>query len=351
MSDILDGIGTASEGSLWSRALEPESGAKAKHPRQPDYCINCGTELVGAYCHACGQQGHLHRTIGAFMHDLLHGALHFEGKLWRTLPMLVLKPGRLTRRYIDGERARFVSPMALFLFTVFLMFAVFQMLGLSTPTQLDAEVIGSNIEASRAEAREDLRDARARIETSPAGSEEWVEAERDRRLAEEALRGLDRAEIFDIRKNPDVSITGVEWLERGLVRKWRENPGLMLYKLQANAYKFSWMLIPISIPFVWLLFAWKRRFKAYDHAIFVTYSLSFVTLLFIALSVLGLAGVPTWICILIGIFVPPIHLYKQLRQAYELSRFSTFWRLLVLSAFIWIIVALFLNTLLLLGGF
>ena len=51
--------------------------------------------------------------------------LHFDGKFWRTLPMLAWRPGELTRRYIDGERARFVSPMALFLFSVFLMFAVF----------------------------------------------------------------------------------------------------------------------------------------------------------------------------------------------------------------------------------
>lgn len=42
---------------------------------------------------------------------------------------MFLHPGRLTRRYIDGERVKFVSPMALFLFTVFLMFAVFAFTG------------------------------------------------------------------------------------------------------------------------------------------------------------------------------------------------------------------------------
>ncbi len=33
----------------------------------------------------------------------------------------------------------------------------------------------------------------------------------------------------------------------------------MIYKLQANGYKFSWLLIPLSLPFVWLTFVWKRR--------------------------------------------------------------------------------------------
>ena len=79
-------------------------------------CLNCGAALTGDYCHACGQHAHVHRTVSAFFHDLMHGVLHFEGKIWRTLPLLVVRPGELTWRYIEGQRARFVSPIALFLF-------------------------------------------------------------------------------------------------------------------------------------------------------------------------------------------------------------------------------------------
>ena len=368
MSDIFDGIGTASEGGLWSRALEPDSGAQSPHPDQPERCLNCGTALTGAYCHACGQKGHLHRTIGAFMHDLLHGALHFEGKFWRTLPMLVLKPGHLTRRYIDGERARFVSPMALFLFTVFLMFAVFQVLGLSTPTNMEAQVQSAQTgfeegyNGDRTEADE------TQVSTGDDAVAQ-IEAERDRLIARIAELDEDdpaRSELEIELEGTEQALsvaqtvqggtssgaefrTGVTWLDDKLVKKWNENPSLMLYKLQANAYKFSWLLIPLSIPFVWLLFAWKRRFKAYDHAIFVTYSLSFVTLLFILISLISMAGLPE--ASLFLLLVPPVHLYKQLRHTYELSRFSAFWRLLVLSAFIWIVIALFLQVLFLLGAF
>ena len=49
--------------------------------------------------------------------------------MWRTLPMLAARHGSLTRRYVHGERARFVSPLALFLFSVFLIFAVFESVG------------------------------------------------------------------------------------------------------------------------------------------------------------------------------------------------------------------------------
>lgn len=74
-----------------------------------------------------------------------------------------------------------------------------------------------------------------------------------------------------------------------LLKKWNANPSLMLYKFEANGYKFSWLLIPFSIPFVWLLVAWRGRFKAYDHAIFVTYSLSFMSLLFITTSLIAVS--------------------------------------------------------------
>ena len=128
MTGLVEAAGTVGEGAVWARAVEPAAG-EAKEGAHSTACLNCGAALVGRYCHECGQSSHVHRTLMSIGHDLLHGVFHLEGKIWRTLPMLVLRPGELTRRYIDGERARFVSPLALFLFTVFLMFASFSALG------------------------------------------------------------------------------------------------------------------------------------------------------------------------------------------------------------------------------
>ena len=118
-----EAIGDAVTGGIIGRAVEPKAGEAADGHTHEANCLNCGAALAGPYCHECGQHAHVHRTLAAFFHDFLHGVLHFEGKIWRTLPLLAWKPGELTRRYIDGQRARFVSPIALFLFCVFLMFA------------------------------------------------------------------------------------------------------------------------------------------------------------------------------------------------------------------------------------
>ena len=105
MSEFGDALGTASEGGLFARAISRATGSgktdESDHFVEGN-CLNCGTELVGSHCHACGQKAHLHRTLSAVGHDLVHGVLHLDGKLWRTLPLLAWRPGDLTRRYIAG---------------------------------------------------------------------------------------------------------------------------------------------------------------------------------------------------------------------------------------------------------
>ncbi|MBY8336538.1 DUF3667 domain-containing protein [Alteriqipengyuania sp. NZ-12B] len=363
MSDIPEAIGTASEGGLFARAISRESGGSSTDADghfAETACLNCGTELVGPHCHTCGQAAHLHRTLSAVGHDLVHGVLHLDGKLWRTLPLLAWRPGDLTRRYIAGERADFVSPMAMFLFTVFLMFAVFQAVGFTTPTDIavpDMKQIGSVLEKEQA----DLKGKRADLLTRLEATKDEAEASKIRSAIDKVDQDIASIETGrsaiegdkDGKSNLNITIgnpAGSEFLEH-LNEKWRKNPGLMLYKLQSNSYKFSWLLIPLSLPFVWLLFAWRREFKAYDHAVFVTYSLSFMSLMFIALSLLAKAGVGLGWLFTIFATIAPLHIYRQLKQGYALSRWSAIWRLLVLLFAIFIVLSLFLQTLLLLGAF
>ena len=367
MSDISDAVGTAAEGGLISNAVEGEKSTVSKRPSGDEgTCLNCGTATLGPHCHGCGQKVHVHRSLAAIGHDLMHGVLHLDGKLWRTLPLLAFKPGKITRRYVEGERAKFVSPMAMFLFSVFLMFAVFQIAGIGAPSDLS---FGDEGKATLAESEQNWVAERADRERAlaqiPEGAPEREAAEAalaeaDENLGElRALRGLIDGEEAEgagtdvqASANSGTDLRGIPWLAK-LVDKWAENPSLMLYKLQANGYKFSWLLIPLSVPFVWLLFAWKRRFKAYDHAVFVTYSLSFMSLLFVIVSLVALSPVDGnggW-AFTIFATLAPLHLYKHLKHTYDLSRFSTLWRFFALLVFILIVVILFLQALLLLGAF
>ena len=351
LGDIGEGLGDVATASAAARAAEPAYGEDHAHIHE-GACLNCGAVLVGPYCRACGQRAHVHRTLGAFFHDLLHGVLHFEGKTWRTLPLLVWKPGKLTREYIDGRRARYVSPIALFLFVVFLSFALFNALGGSLEDGVGPEGQGivqvkTAYETGEAEIAELVAQRRdqAADPTAVAEIDRKLAGARDRQTALKAVLGgigSDFADGFTKSPIPRESRLGQA------IAHVRENPQLAIYKAQTSAYKYSWMLIPLSVPFVWLLFPVSRRFRGYDHTVFVTYSITFMIGLVAVASLLFVANLEgTGLLVLL---YAPFHMYRHLRGTYGLSRWGGIWRMLALSLFAWVAIALFAGVIMLGAG-
>jgi hypothetical protein len=300
-------------------------------------CLNCGTTLTGPFCCECGQTAHVHRTLGAFFHDLLHGVFHFEGRIWHTLPLLLLHPGQLTRRYIDGQRARFVSPLALFLFCVFLMFAVIQQTTHSNLVTIkhNGKVLADRpaVEAQLAQLDQQRRALVARHgDTSDVDSDIQGLRTGLAFMAPDSTAGW--AEVS--RQAPQV--TRLAWVD-AIIARVRDNPALVAYKVQMHAYKYSWLLIPISVPFVWLLFPFGRRFPVYDHTVFVTYSLSFMTLLLVVTRLLGSLGLEAAGALML--FVPPLHMYRQLRGTYDCSPAGALARTAALMVFAGIALLIF----------
>jgi hypothetical protein len=344
MSD-LEAVGDAATGGLVGRAVEPNAGEPSDGHTQETNCLNCGCALIGDYCHCCGQQAHVHRTLSAFFHDFLHGVLHFAGKIWRTLPMLAWRPGELTRSYIDGQRARFVSPIALFLFSVFLMFAVMGMTGALDPSGQQAR---ADIAGEIAEAQQKVRELETQRAVAVKNRQSTAEIDEELADARRELTATSTIAGGAVRLDrPDELQGAPDWLS-GFVNKAGKNPELLFYKLKTNAYKFSWALIPISVPFVWLLFPFSRRFGWYDHTVFVTYSLCFMTLLLIVGSTLALV-LPSIASL--AWFIPPFHMYRQLRGTYELGKFGAVWRTIALTIFAFMAIGLFASLLVGVGEF
>jgi Protein of unknown function (DUF3667) len=362
MSGEFDAAGTAIEGALLGAAVEKGELLDAHGDTTETACLNCGTRLTGPFCAACGQKAHVHRTLSAIGHDVLHSVFHFDGKLWRTLPMLLFKPGELTRRFIHGERAKFVSPMGLFLFAIFMMFAVFSFTGDVAAINLP-ENVAKEMKAEAKKLDAAIPQMERELKALPAGSTAVAALQKQLDDAKAERNGIGFATegkaTYDASgtKKDDFSFfgesdTGIAWLDEAIdhgVEKSISNPGLALYKLQSNGYKFAWLLIPLSLPFVWLVTLGVRGHRFYDHAVFTTYSISFMCVLFIIVSLVswsGIAGGGIW---LIFVVAPPLHLYKQLRHAYGLSRVGTLVRMVLLMISGVIVLSLFFTILLTLG--
>lgn len=321
----------------------------AAPPGHGTACANCATPIAGSFCHACGQRSHLHRSLAHLGEEVLHGVLHFDAKAWRTLPLLIAKPGELTRRYIDGQRTRFVSPLALFLFMIFFLFFIGSYFG------KDSVNVGKkeNVERARAEVAADTVKARAGLAQAEAAlaaarrdgadtsglAEAVDEARADLAASATAAKVVDlagdtqelsaRAQAgatgpsIDLKSNIDFIDTAVEHATK--------NPELTIYKLKNTAYKFSFLLVPISLPFLWLMFLRRRGVTMYDHAVFSLYSMSFMALLFAVLFVLKFAGLSGVVKFML-FTVPPVHMFLQLRGTYGLTVMGTLWRTAVLQS-------------------
>jgi Protein of unknown function (DUF3667) len=78
-------------------------------------CLNCSATLVGRFCAACGQRAlPPHPTLRELAGDAWNELSGYDGRIAATFRGL-LKPGLLTRRYIEGQRARYLSPVRLYL--------------------------------------------------------------------------------------------------------------------------------------------------------------------------------------------------------------------------------------------
>lgn len=79
-------------------------------------CADCRAPVSGHYCAACGQETLIETpTVGHFLREFADQYVALEGKLGRTLRVLLLRPGQLTLDYVEGRRQRYVRPLKLYL--------------------------------------------------------------------------------------------------------------------------------------------------------------------------------------------------------------------------------------------
>lgn len=87
---------------------------EAPHPHRT--CLNCAATLTGEYCARCGQRdGPVDPTLGALAYDAWESVTDVDGKVILTLRALVAHPGQLTVEYLAGRRARYLTPVRIYL--------------------------------------------------------------------------------------------------------------------------------------------------------------------------------------------------------------------------------------------
>ena len=78
-------------------------------------CANCGHYGAGHYCSECGNPFKVKRiTLSSLLHEVTHTFTHLDKGFGYTLKELTLRPGKMQKRYLSGERRRFQKPFSMF---------------------------------------------------------------------------------------------------------------------------------------------------------------------------------------------------------------------------------------------
>lgn len=86
--------------------------------RKEHNCLNCKADLVGRYCHVCGQENlEPKETVWHLLQHFFNDITHFDGKFFSTVKYLVRKPGYLSAEYMAGRRASYLNPIRMYVFT------------------------------------------------------------------------------------------------------------------------------------------------------------------------------------------------------------------------------------------
>ncbi len=82
------------------------------------FCPNCGTALQKDwnFCSQCGQERSVAQelTLGNFVRSAIPDILNIDGKFFRTVRLLLTKPGFLTLEYLQAKKASYTLPTQLY---------------------------------------------------------------------------------------------------------------------------------------------------------------------------------------------------------------------------------------------
>lgn len=280
MSDEVEMATIGSLGGLFQRTKHHAIPAGAK-------CDNCATELHGQWCYLCGQEySGARRSIAHLLYEAFEGMFHADGRLWKTLPRLFLKPGQLTRDYIEGKKAPQAPPFSIYLVVVVLFVFVGTLAEKPLPPINHTYVPA----AGSADA---IRQAKMiKLYTPKAGdsaAQKWFDAR--------AMAALADPERF--------RLTAESWEHRAAI-----------------------LMLPIAALLLSAIFVFQRRFYVYDHLVFSMHSLAFVGLVLTASTIVYALFGGAWAALLWLLL--PVHLFVHMRGFYGSSTFGTLARMALL---------------------
>jgi Protein of unknown function (DUF3667) len=264
-------------------------------------CLNCGEsfgergERRRRFCPECGQETTVRApTLGEFAEQFGGAYFATEGALWRTLKLLLLKPGELTAQYLAGRRKHYVLPLRLYLTISLLALLLVRVVGIGS-----AEVkVGDPAEIAR---------ENSNITLNLAGGRAGM-----------------RGGVFFCENLP-------QWVCQRVQRRIDIDPNKMLSEVDSVKDQFlsnlgGAMFVLLPSFALWLKLAYRnRRLRYTEHLVFAlhVHAFWFVALLF---------TLPSWgLVTAAALLTVPVYTLAAMKRVYGGRRWPRFFRACLVS--------------------
>lgn len=82
---------------------------------QSSQCVNCQAEVGASYCNNCGQKASIQRLRwGTLFAELNQRVLGLDNKFAKTVKDLTIRPGIVSKAFINGNRTKYIGPVGYF---------------------------------------------------------------------------------------------------------------------------------------------------------------------------------------------------------------------------------------------
>ena len=287
---------------------------------EPRRCLNCGTPITGAHCAACGQASDVHvLSMREVAGDITHSLLHLDSRIWRTLRLLVLRPGELTREFIAGRHQSYLPPFRLYLGISILFFALTALLPDATLVRTDPKGNAANAPAAvdgTGAAKELPEDVRKELEAAGVDTE----------TIDKVAKGAKPC-TADI--PPVFGMEVEEPILRACERIRADGGAALAERFTSTAPKLMFVFLPLMAG-VALLFYWRPRRLYAEHLVLFLHNHAFTFLLIgvmeiasaiaeIKLPLMGLFGFVNFLLLL----YLPWYIFRSMRVVYGEGRLKT----------------------------
>lgn len=254
------------------------------------FCVSCGASLKGEYCYQCGEKKIVpsDKKLSHFLEEAIASVFVADGKFFRTIKLLVTKPGELTYSFVSGIRKKYLSPLQLFFFANLIYF-IFPLIS-TFNTTLDVQI--NHLPYSGF--------------TKPIVENYLEQSGKELSLFSEEYEGVSSSNG----KLLLIILVVIHGLFLKLLFLKKSNLYLVDF-LAGSAYFYGFYILfaLVLIPGLFILFGNVFKLSVFSIINELTLSVAFIILII-------------------------IYVYLQIRRAFLTSKFGGFWRSLLLGFFI-----------------